>query len=84
MDDALAHKRLVEVLELIDRFGDLYDRRWGFGGKTESPAALEAEFGVEFWLVSDGESNWLINQPLEGGVDVLVGCPVRGSAAGCG
>lgn len=29
MDDALAHERLVGVLELIDRWGDLYERRWG-------------------------------------------------------
>lgn len=29
MDDALAHERLVGVLELIDRWGALYERRWG-------------------------------------------------------
>ena len=29
MDDALAHKRLSEVLELIDQWGNVYDRRWG-------------------------------------------------------
>lgn len=29
MNDALAHERLVGVLELIDRWGDLYGRRWG-------------------------------------------------------
>jgi hypothetical protein len=29
MDDKLAHERLNGVLELIDRWGDLYDRRWG-------------------------------------------------------
>ncbi|WP_330275846.1 TIGR02391 family protein [Lentzea sp. NBC_00516] len=29
MNLELAHDRLVEVLELIDRWGDLYDRRWG-------------------------------------------------------
>lgn len=38
MDDALAHKRLTAVLELIDRFGDLYDKRWGpLGGLVENP-----------------------------------------------
>ena len=29
MNDALAHERLNGVLELIDRWGDLYERRWG-------------------------------------------------------
>lgn len=29
VDDALAHERLVGVLELIDRWGDLYNLRWG-------------------------------------------------------
>lgn len=29
MNDALAHERLVGVLELIDRWGELYERRWG-------------------------------------------------------
>lgn len=29
MNDALAHECLSGVLELIDRWGDLYDRRWG-------------------------------------------------------
>lgn len=38
MDDALAHERLSAVLELIDRWGDLYDRRWGRGrGRQEQP-----------------------------------------------
>lgn len=31
MDDALAHERLTGVLELIDRWGDLYYQRWGYG-----------------------------------------------------
>ena len=31
MKDALAHERLNGVLELIDRWGDLYHRRWGKG-----------------------------------------------------
>lgn len=31
MNDALAHERLSAVLELIDHFGDMYDRRWGRG-----------------------------------------------------
>ncbi len=29
MNDALAHERLTGVLELIDRWGELYDRCWG-------------------------------------------------------
>jgi hypothetical protein len=29
MNDALAHERLNGVLELIDRWGDLYEQRWG-------------------------------------------------------
>lgn len=29
MNDALAHERLIGVLELIDSWGELYDRRWG-------------------------------------------------------
>ncbi|WP_283134597.1 TIGR02391 family protein [Rhizohabitans arisaemae] len=29
MNDALAHERLVGVLQLIDRWGGLYERRWG-------------------------------------------------------
>jgi hypothetical protein len=38
MDETLAHKRLTEVLELIDQFGDLYDKRWGgLGGLVEQP-----------------------------------------------
>ena len=32
MDDALAHKRLSEVLDLIDRYDQTYDMRWGHGG----------------------------------------------------
>ncbi|XVV00847.1 hypothetical protein ACQPW3_25905 [Actinosynnema sp. CA-248983] len=29
MDITLAHEKLVEVLKLIDEWGDLYNRRWG-------------------------------------------------------
>jgi Protein of unknown function (Hypoth_ymh) len=29
VNDALAHERLTGVLDLIDRWGDLYNRRWG-------------------------------------------------------
>ena len=32
MNDALAHERLVGVLKLIDRWGELYNRRWGKRG----------------------------------------------------
>jgi hypothetical protein len=38
MDDALAHKRLSEVLDLIDRYDEMYDRRWGHGGHTKDRA----------------------------------------------
>lgn len=41
MNDALAHERLVGVLELIDRWGELYNLRWGKRGhaKDDSLAA---------------------------------------------
>jgi hypothetical protein len=29
VNDSLAHERLLAVLELIDRWGELYNRRWG-------------------------------------------------------
>jgi len=32
VNDALAHERLVGVLKLIDRWGELYNRRWGKRG----------------------------------------------------
>ena len=35
MHDALAHERLVGVLELIDRWGELCYRRWGKRGHPE-------------------------------------------------
>jgi hypothetical protein len=34
MNDALAHERLVGVLELIDQWGELYERRWGKRGRS--------------------------------------------------
>ena len=37
VNDALAHERLVDVLELIDRWGELYNRRWGKRGHVEEP-----------------------------------------------
>jgi Protein of unknown function (Hypoth_ymh) len=37
VNDGLAHERLVEVLELIDEWGDLYDRRWGKRQYHEQP-----------------------------------------------
>lgn len=37
MNDALAHERLVGVLELIDRWGESYNRRWGKRGQHEEP-----------------------------------------------
>lgn len=36
MNDALAHERLVGVLELVDRWGGLYNRRWGKQGHAEN------------------------------------------------
>ncbi len=38
MDDALAHKRLSEVLDLIDRYDETWDRRWGHGGFARNPS----------------------------------------------
>jgi hypothetical protein len=38
VNDALAHERLVGVLDLIDRWGDLYNRRWGNRGHPEDPS----------------------------------------------
>lgn len=29
VNDALAHERLAGILELVDRWGELYERRWG-------------------------------------------------------
>jgi hypothetical protein len=37
VDDALAHERLGGVLDLIDEWGDLYDRRWGRRKYHEQP-----------------------------------------------
>src|SRR5262249_7798645 len=37
VNDALAHERLAGVLELIDRWGELYNRRWGNRGQNEDP-----------------------------------------------
>lgn len=37
MNDALAHERLADVLEIIDRWGDLYNRRWGKRAHHEHP-----------------------------------------------
>ena len=44
VDDALAHERLTGVLELIDRFGDLYYQRWG---KRQRQARPELASQVE-------------------------------------
>lgn len=38
MNDALAHERLSEVLELLDRYGDVHDRRWGHNGNVANRA----------------------------------------------
>jgi hypothetical protein len=37
VNDALAHERLVGVLELIDRWGELYNQRWGKRAHNEEP-----------------------------------------------
>jgi hypothetical protein len=38
MNDVLAHERLSEVPELLDRYGDLHDRRWGHNGNVANRA----------------------------------------------
>ncbi len=35
MDDVRAHRRLSEVLGLIDQYGEVYDRRWGHVDRLE-------------------------------------------------
>jgi len=40
VNDALAHERLAGVLELIDRWGELYDRRWGNQAPYQEHAGL--------------------------------------------
>lgn len=49
MDDALAHNRLVGVLELIDRWGDLYNRRWGNRAPYQEQPGLapQVEAGID-------------------------------------
>lgn len=48
VNDALAHERLRGILELIDRWGDLYLRRWGKRGNPESPGlAAEVDKGID-------------------------------------
>ncbi|MGV9293893.1 TIGR02391 family protein [Amycolatopsis sp. NPDC003676] len=42
MNDALAHERLAEVLDLIDRWGALYERRWGKNPPFEEDPRLAA------------------------------------------
>lgn len=38
MDDALAHERLSEVVDLIDRYDEVYDMRWGHSGYAKDPS----------------------------------------------
>ena len=48
MDDALAHERLNGVLKLIDQWGDLYERRWGYVDNREHPElASQVEEGID-------------------------------------
>lgn len=48
MNDALAHERLTGILKLIDTWGDLYLRRWGIRGNTESPGlAVQVDNGID-------------------------------------
>jgi hypothetical protein len=42
VNDTLAHERLVGVLELIDRRGNLYDQRWGKREPYQEQAGLAA------------------------------------------
>ena len=37
MNEALAHERLIGVLEVIGRMGARYERRWGRGGQPARP-----------------------------------------------
>lgn len=42
VNDALAHQRLQEILVVIDDWGKLYERRWGYGhGGHEAPGLDE-------------------------------------------
>lgn len=42
VNDALAHQRLQEILVVIDDWGQLYERRWGYGhGGHEAPGLDE-------------------------------------------
>ncbi|MFJ7215069.1 TIGR02391 family protein [Amycolatopsis sp. NPDC098790] len=43
MNDALAHERLSEILGLIDRWGSLYDRRWGYRHPYEEQPGLDPQ-----------------------------------------
>lgn len=48
MDDARAHESLSGVLELIDRWGDLYERRWGYGhGAASDGLARPLKAGID-------------------------------------
>lgn len=47
MDDALARERLTEVLQLIDRWGALYDRRWGKHGSYGEDRGLDAQLKAD-------------------------------------
>jgi hypothetical protein len=48
VNDALARERLSGILELIDRWGELYLRRWGKRGYPESPGlTAELDKGID-------------------------------------
>jgi hypothetical protein len=43
VNDALARERLADVLALIDRWGDLYYRRWGKRGNHQEQPGLDSQ-----------------------------------------
>jgi hypothetical protein len=43
VNDALAHERLAGVLQLIDEWGDLYERRWGKRGSYQEHPELASQ-----------------------------------------
>jgi hypothetical protein len=43
MNDALAHETLTGILELIDSWGEIYDRRWGKRHPYEEQPGLDQQ-----------------------------------------
>jgi hypothetical protein len=46
VNDALADERLAGVLEVIDRWGELYERRWGKQAPHQEQAGLASQVGA--------------------------------------